>query len=98
LTSPNHFYSYSFVHHDWPQYFSTQPVLLEYFRRCAEDFGVLDNIRFGTEVCSATFDEESCRWTLRLRTGDGEQTPRGDRGGQRGRPAQPALLSRHPGA
>ena len=71
---PNHFYSYSFVHHDWPQYFSTQPVLLEYFRRCAEDFGVLDNIRFGTEVRSATFDEESCRWTLRLRTDDVEQT------------------------
>jgi 4-hydroxyacetophenone monooxygenase len=69
----NHFYSYSFVHHDWPQYFSTQPVLLDYFRRCAEDFGVLDSIRFGTEVLSATFDEESCRWTLRLRSDDGSE-------------------------
>ena len=70
---PNHFYSYSFVHHDWPQYFSTQPVLLDYFRRCAEDFGVLDNIRFGTEVVRATFDEERQRWSLALRTDDGGQ-------------------------
>lgn len=68
---PNHFYSYSFVHHDWPQYFSTQPVLLDYFRRCAEDFGVLEHIRFGTEVVRATFDEDRRCWELALRTDDG---------------------------
>ena len=72
---PNHFYSYSFVHHDWPQYFSTQPVLLEYFRRCAEDFGVREHIRFGTEVTLATYDDERHVWTLTLRASDGaEQT------------------------
>ncbi len=71
---PNHFYSYSFVQHDWPQYFSTQPVLLDYFRRCAEQFGVLDDIRFSTEVTEAVYDEDRERWSLSLRTDEGEET------------------------
>src|SRR5689334_10002759 len=34
---PNHFYSYSFAQKDdWPQHFSSQDVLLDYFRTCAE--------------------------------------------------------------
>ena len=34
---PNHFYSYSFAQTpDWPQFFSTQDVLLDYFRACVD--------------------------------------------------------------
>ena len=51
VDNPNHNYSYSFAQrHDWPLHFSTQPVLLDYFRQCADAFGVRDHIRFGTEV------------------------------------------------
>ena len=58
VDNPNHNYSYSFAQrHDWPLHFSTQDVLLDYFRRCADDFGVRERIRFGTEVLSATWSD-----------------------------------------
>jgi 4-hydroxyacetophenone monooxygenase len=72
---PNHFYSYSFAQRDdWPQHFSTQPVLLEYFQACADTFGIRDHIRFGTEVTSAEWSDDTGYWTLCLRTPDGEDT------------------------
>ncbi len=73
---PNHLYSYSFVQrHDWPQHFSTQEVLLDYFRSCAEDLGVRRHIRFGTEVLHAAFDDDTRRWRVLVRTpGGGQET------------------------
>ncbi len=68
VDSSNHAYSYSFAQKlDWPYHHSTQEVLLEYFRDCADAFGVREDIRFNTEVLSATFDEARCVWTLKLR-------------------------------
>jgi 4-hydroxyacetophenone monooxygenase len=64
---PNHLYSYSFAQGVWPQHFSSQDVLLDYFRECADAFEVRDHIRFGTEVLSATFSEERCTWSVRVR-------------------------------
>ncbi len=69
---PNHVYSYSFAQrHDWPDFFSPQAVLLEYFRSCAKEFGVWEHIRFGTAVERAEFDDDTSSWTLRLRAADG---------------------------
>lgn len=69
---PNHFYSYSFAQStEWPQFFSTQPVLLEYFKRCADDLDLRPLIRFGTEVVEARFDEHAQQWSVTTRTGDG---------------------------
>lgn len=68
---PNELYSYSFARRDWPTHFSTQPVLLDYFRACVDELGVRDSIRFGTEVTSATFDDDRATWTLQLTTPDG---------------------------
>ncbi|HZP58455.1 MAG TPA: NAD(P)/FAD-dependent oxidoreductase, partial [Dehalococcoidia bacterium] len=69
---PNSFYSYSFAQRaDWPKYFSTQDIILEYFRSCADQYGIRDHIRFETEALSAAFDDATCKWTLRLRTPDG---------------------------
>jgi 4-hydroxyacetophenone monooxygenase len=69
---PNAFYSYSFAQKtDWPKYFSPQALLLDYFRECAERYGLREHIRFRTEVISAAFDEDRCTWTLHLRTPDG---------------------------
>ena len=66
VDNPNHNYSYSFAQrHDWPFHFSTQDVLLDYFRDCADAFGLREHIRFGTEVRPATWsDADSDRWTV----------------------------------
>ena len=70
----NHFYSYSFApNHEWSEFFARQPELRDYFGQCATQYGVRDNIRLGTEVLSARFDERTSRWTLRLRTADGAE-------------------------
>jgi 4-hydroxyacetophenone monooxygenase len=71
----NHFYSYSFApNHDWPEFFSQRDQLVEYFERCARDYGVHAHIRFSTEVVSARWDEAAGAWQLHLRTPDGEVT------------------------
>ncbi len=76
VDNPNHNYSYSFAQrHDWPLHFSTQDVLLDYFRGCARDFGVLDHIRFDTEVVSATWSDADACWSVVVRTaGDDDRT------------------------
>ena len=66
VDSPNHSYSYSFAPNDWPQYFSSQAVLRDYFDRCATEYGIRDAIHFNTEVVSAEFDETSKIWRLHL--------------------------------
>ncbi|MEO7572871.1 MAG: NAD(P)/FAD-dependent oxidoreductase, partial [Acidimicrobiales bacterium] len=70
----NLFYSYSFAQRaDWPEHFSSQPVLLDYFRSVADGFGLRPLMRFGTEVTSAEFDESSTTWRLHLRTPEGDE-------------------------
>jgi 4-hydroxyacetophenone monooxygenase len=64
---PNHYYSYSFAQRDdWPYFYSPQEELSRYFRQCVDEFGIRANVRFGTEVSSVEYDEESGRWTLEL--------------------------------
>jgi 4-hydroxyacetophenone monooxygenase len=68
VDNPNHNYSYAFAQrHDWPFHFSTQDVLLGYFRDCAEVLGLREHIRFRTEVVSARWSDEDLRWTLAVR-------------------------------
>ncbi len=69
---PNLFYSYSFAQRaDWPQHYSQQETLLDYFRRCADELELRPLIRFQTEVESLTFDEATAQWHVALRTADG---------------------------
>ena len=100
VDNPNHNYSYSFAQrHDWPFHFSTQDVLLDYFQRCADAFGLRDHIRFGTEVRVGDVVGRRPRWTVRVRDADGARgDARGRRGDQRRRSAQPAVAPRHPRA
>ncbi|MBI2710740.1 MAG: NAD(P)/FAD-dependent oxidoreductase [Actinobacteria bacterium] len=96
---PNHLYSYSFAQTgDWPQHFSTQDVLLEYFRRCADDLDLRPLIRFGTEVLGADFDDAAASWTVRTRSAAGEETLRVDAVvsavGQLNRPSFPDIPGR----
>ncbi len=71
----NHFYSYSFAQkEDWPNRYSPQRVLLDYFRDCADEFGVRPHLRLQTEVISAAFDEQRSVWRIQLRSPEGEET------------------------
>jgi 4-hydroxyacetophenone monooxygenase len=70
----NHFYSYSFAQrHDWPQYFSPQALLLDYFRKVADDHGIRELIRFDTEVTAVELDESTMTWRLELLGPDGSE-------------------------
>ena len=93
---PSHLYSYTFAQRDdWPQHFSSQEVLLDYFRGCASDLGVRDVIRFSTEVLDATWSDERSRWTVRVRTPAGDDELEVDAVisavGQLNRPQLPAI-------
>lgn len=69
----NLFYSYSFAQRaDWPEHFSSQPVLLDYFQAVAERCGLRPLIRFDTEVTSLAFDEDTTTWRLQLAGPDGD--------------------------
>jgi cation diffusion facilitator CzcD-associated flavoprotein CzcO len=68
---PSHLYSFSFEPNpDWSRAFSPQPEIQRYLLGCAEKYGILPHIRFGTEVASATFDESSSKWRIRTTAGE----------------------------
>jgi 4-hydroxyacetophenone monooxygenase len=72
VDNPNHMYSYSFEpNHDFPQYYSTQPVLLDYFQRMADKHALRQHIRFETKVETATFDEARGLWRIEATTAGG---------------------------
>jgi 4-hydroxyacetophenone monooxygenase len=94
----NHVYSYSFAQKpDWPEFHSSQAVLLDYFNDCADEWGVRDAVRFGTEVTSCVWDEDADHWpsSWSAPTARGPSTPTSSC--QRRRAAEPAQLSRHRG-
>jgi len=96
---PSHLYNYSFASKiDWPYYFCTQEVLLDYFREFAKEFGLYEHIRFNSEVRRAGWDEERCRWRLTVRTPEGaemaESTVLVSAVGQLNRPRLPDIPGR----
>jgi 4-hydroxyacetophenone monooxygenase len=97
---PNHLYSYSFLQRDdWPQRFSPQDVLLDYFRHSADHLDLRRHIRFETEVVSAAFREDRDEWEVVVRgPGGREETLRADvvvsAVGQLNRPSWPAIEGR----
>lgn len=69
---PSHHYEYSFERNqDWSHHYSKQPGVLAYLRRCAEKYGVRQNIRFGLEVQKATYDESKRSWSITAKTRNG---------------------------
>ncbi len=71
----NLFYSYSFAQRpDWPEHFSSQPVLLDYFRTVADAHDLRPLIRFDTEVTAVVLDEATMTWSLEVAGPDGEDT------------------------
>src|SRR3954462_10540037 len=61
--APSDLYSYSFAPNaQWPKRFAEQREILNYIRVVAAEHGVLDRIRFGTEVAGAEFDDVRGVW------------------------------------
>lgn len=74
VDSSNHMYSYSFEpNHFWPQHFSTQPVLLNYFQDVAARHDLRKHIRFGVTVEEMAWDERRVVWKVKLQTPEGPQ-------------------------
>lgn len=62
-------YCYSFskelLHEwEWPERYSAQPDVLRYLQYVADRFDLRRDIRFGTRVASASYDDAANRWSL----------------------------------
>jgi 4-hydroxyacetophenone monooxygenase len=74
VDTPNHFYSYSFERNpDWSGYFSKRDELHAYFERCADKFGLRDDLRLQTEVVRMRYVDAESRWSVEVRTADGAE-------------------------
>jgi 4-hydroxyacetophenone monooxygenase len=74
VDTPVHIYSFSFAQRaDWPRFFARQAEVAEYLEAVADDHGLRETVRFGTEVLSAAWDEEAARWRVHVREEDGTE-------------------------
>ncbi len=68
---PSNLYSYSFLPNpEWPETFSPREEIQAYLRRCAEQEGVLEHIRFGVSLERAAWDEDEAAWRLSTSAGE----------------------------
>jgi 4-hydroxyacetophenone monooxygenase len=71
VDSANHMYSYTFKPKDWPQHFSEQEVLRQYFAETAEEYDLRKNIQFNSEVTEMTWQEATGLWRIDVRDEEG---------------------------
>ncbi|MEP6389937.1 MAG: NAD(P)/FAD-dependent oxidoreductase [Halioglobus sp.] len=74
VDSANHTYSYSFRPQDWPQHFSGQKVLRQYFSDTADDYRLREHICFNTEVKEGRYDESTGLWHLEVQGPNGPES------------------------
>ena len=55
---------------NWSARYGTQPEILRYINHVADRFDLRRDIRFGTRVVSAVFDDETNLWTVETDRGD----------------------------
>ncbi len=62
---PSHFYSFSFAPNPWwSRTYATQPEILSYLERCADQFGVRSHVQTGTAIREARWCEHDQQWSL----------------------------------
>lgn len=72
VDTPSDLYSYSFrPKRGWQNYYAKQPEILDYVQSTADELGITDRVRFGTEVVSGTWDESTQQWQVELRGPEG---------------------------
>ncbi len=68
----SHYYSYSFGPNDsFSSYYTLQPELYRYFRTLLDEHGIAERVRWGAEVETAAWDDDTKRWNVSYRTADG---------------------------
>jgi cation diffusion facilitator CzcD-associated flavoprotein CzcO len=48
----------------WSAAFAPREEIFDYIKRCVERYGIRDHVRFGQEVATAAFDEQTGSWTV----------------------------------
>ena len=71
VDTPNHLYSFSFAQYDWPMYFALRDDLHQYLEHIATEFKLRPDIRLGTRVDRAAYDEARQLWTVSFTRADG---------------------------
>ncbi|MFF4776752.1 flavin-containing monooxygenase [Microtetraspora fusca] len=76
-------YSYSFSleleqEWVWTEKYPSQPELLRYIEHVADRFDLRRDIRLGTRVAAARFDEAASHWVIRTEPGEGAAQVAGD--------------------
>jgi cation diffusion facilitator CzcD-associated flavoprotein CzcO len=66
---PSHLYEFSFAPNRWSRRYAPQEEIQAYIEGVARRFGVLDEVRTGTEVKSARWDEGRGKWLLETSAG-----------------------------
>lgn len=73
VDTPGHLYSYTFASGDWNHYYPLQGEVETYFRGVAEDSGIHERVRWGTECLESVYDERAHQWRSRIRLPDGTE-------------------------
>ena len=72
--SESYSYAYSFSDElleewDWSEHFASQPEILRYLEYVGSKFDLLKDIKFGSDVRSATYEEKDKHWKITLADG-----------------------------
>ena len=72
--SESYSYGYSFSQElldewDWSEHFASQPEILSYLQHVADKFDLVKDIRFSSEVQSATYSDDTRSWEIQLKEG-----------------------------
>ena len=73
--SESHCYNYTFSKElfeewEWTERYPEQPEIMRYLNHVADRFDLRRNIRFGTRVVGANYDEAANRWTVTTEGGE----------------------------
>jgi 4-hydroxyacetophenone monooxygenase len=75
VDTPNHAYSFSFgSRYSWSRYFAPRDQIQDYMVGIASESGIRDNIRFSTDVESATWSDDKKVWELAVNGPNGRET------------------------
>jgi cation diffusion facilitator CzcD-associated flavoprotein CzcO len=89
---PSHLYEFSFESNPgWSRRYAPQAEIQEYIEDVARRHGVLERTRTGTEVTSASWDEERSKWLLQTSAGPFEADILVPACGQLSVPKKPAI-------
>src|SRR5262245_23066176 len=68
---PSHLYSFSFeLNPWWSRTYATQPEILAYLERCADQYGLRPNLRTGIAIDEARWDGPAACWRLVAASGE----------------------------